>query len=158
MYISNGIDINPLWYDHIAWSTNGRIWNTIQKDGLSVDLTKTKKVYGALTNSELQWTVNIKHQGEERIAFKLPVSNQPTWTNTHSGAAQAVADINAWTSVDSISLSVQLLQSISDQLSDNKTQPIRRTTKQILSDIDMKMNTQLQQNQIMIYLLQGLNE
>lgn len=117
MQVANGIDINPEWKDSLAWSTDGIKWRSVQLDGIQVDYHSSRQRSGALNENYPQvFEIILTDQAVEKLRFRLPIDNQPTWTNTPTGAKQALDDITSWLNVkvDNQEQMIALLTQIED--------------------------------------------
>lgn len=109
LYIQNGVDVDPMWTNHIAISGDGVNWDTINKAGLSVGKHKLNVNTTAPNsyperNKENGWVVSLKREEDDGPVLKFnpaKVLDQPTWvvpgaSSELVGAQTCLADITAW--------------------------------------------------------------
>ena len=104
IWIDNGVNVNPTWERHIAYSFDGTTWTSINKEMLGVEY----KVENANTASPLidknsTYKILVRqisnHNVHPALAFDLEdVQNQAGWTNNMAGINNAIADITEWLS------------------------------------------------------------
>jgi hypothetical protein len=105
-YIDNGENINPLWYGHLAISTDGVSWETISKEMLDVSAriisqNADAKFRNPAENKGSRARISLKRIGDPRPVFEFDidnVGNQPTWLvgTLRNKISVVVEDITTW--------------------------------------------------------------
>ncbi len=118
IWVENGIDVDPSWNNHIAFSYDNVTWQTINKAGLGVYLKiVNKNTSSPIAKKALSYTILLRHASTPNVSPALEfdladIQSHAGWLNTADGLNVAIAEITDWLGDDSSTAISTILSSV----------------------------------------------